>query len=117
MELIAWWYGRGWLGTAQRLHRRFVRVSQMFSIPILLRTLFAPWRRIVTSPGPGIDAQLRALGDNLVSRAVGFVVRVCVLIAASVLLVITGIVGLVEMVAWLVVPPMIIIAIALGVRG
>jgi hypothetical protein len=117
MELIGWWYGQGWLGAAKRLHRRLVRVSQMFSVSILLRTLFAPWRRIVTQPGPGIDAQIRAFGDNLISRAVGFVVRVFVLIGAVVLLAITSVLGAIELVVWLLVPPMIVIAVAMGIRG
>jgi hypothetical protein len=117
IELIGWWYGQGWIRTVRMLRRRLMRVSQMFSVPILLRTLFAPWRRIMTQPGPGIDAQIRALGDNMISRAVGFVVRLLVLLTASILLLGTMIIGFIELVAWLLLPPMILVAIVMGVRG
>ena len=53
-----------------------------FSVIQLTRTLFAPWRRIITYPGASIDEKFKAWGDNVFSRMIGFVVRLGVLIAA-----------------------------------
>ena len=89
----------------------------MFSAQILLRTLFAPWRRIVTTPGAGLDAKLRAVGDNLVSRAVGFTVRLIVLFTAGIMLLIVGIVAIVELVAWPLVPVAAVLLFVKGVVG
>jgi hypothetical protein len=83
----------------------------MFSVGTLLRTLFAPWRRIVSYPGASLSAHFQAAMDNLVSRAVGFTVRIFVLVAAALAMVIVAIVAVIEIIAW----PLIPLAIVAGV--
>jgi hypothetical protein len=99
-EFFRWWYGQGWQLQLRNMERRLTRTSHLFSVPSLLRTLFAPWRRIVTYPGAGLEAHMRAATDNFVSRMVGFVVRLMVLFAAGVILTLLLIVSLVEVGAW-----------------
>ncbi len=72
LEILIWWYRQGWMQVAKNAEQRFYKVSHLFSVPILVRTLFAPWRRIVTYPGASMDAKLRAMGDNMVSRVVNW---------------------------------------------
>lgn len=101
----------------QLLHdtrRRVRQTAQMFSVTTLLRTLFAPWRRIVTYPGAGLAAHLRAMSDNLVSRMVGFTVRLFVLTAAIITLFLVAVVALVEIVAWPLVPLVAVVAVVKG---
>ncbi|HEY1835686.1 MAG TPA: hypothetical protein VGG13_02595 [Candidatus Saccharimonadales bacterium] len=117
LEFFAWWYGQGWRGLAKNMRRRVHMTAQMFSAPILLKTLFAPWRRIVTTPGAGIDAKMRAIGDNMVSRAVGFTVRVLVLLSAGIMLLIVGIVAIVELVAWPLLPAIAVLLLVKGLAG
>jgi hypothetical protein len=85
IELLRWWYGPGWLSQMSRIRTRTVNVAHAFSTIALLKTLFAPWRRIVTSGGKSIDAKMQAAIDNFVSRVVGFVSRFFVLIAALIM--------------------------------
>jgi len=113
-EFLRWWYGPGWSGVIRNLQRRIHTLGEAFSVGILLRTLFAPWRRIVTYPGVGIGPRLRAMGDNLVSRCIGFLVRLLVLIAAAVSAVALLILGLVQLAAWPVLPAAAIGLIAWG---
>jgi len=113
-SLFNWWYGAGWAGVMRSTQRRLATLAGMFSIAILLRTLFSPWKRIITYPGAGIDAKLRAFGDNLVSRCIGFVIRFFVLLTAGVALVLLSIAGLIELLAWPLVP---FAALALIVKG
>ncbi len=115
--LFSWWYGQGWRDAARRAWRRLAGVSHLFSVPILLRTLWAPWRRIVTVPGSGFDAQLRAMTDNLVSRVVGFTVRIVVLIAAACILLVTALVGIMHVLLWPLVPIGIPLLIIKGIIG
>lgn len=89
----------------------------MFSVPILLRTWLAPWRRIVTYPGATLDAKLRAMGDNLVSRAVGFTVRTLVLFTALLALVFTVLLNFVQIALWPLVPPLVIVCLVKVVTG
>lgn len=114
LELFTWWYGRGWATAARGAGNMLGGISRLFSVPILLRTLFAPWKRIVSYPGSSLDAKLRAYGDNVVSRAIGFVVRLLVLLTALVMSGLAAVAGLLSFVLWPLVP---VVAVALCIKG
>ena len=117
LELFAWWYTRGWIAAAKNIGTLLKGVSRMFSIPILLRTLFAPWKRIITYPGASLEAKMRAYGDNLVSRAIGFSVRVIVLITAVCASLGVLVAGTIGFILWPIVPPAIVLLLAKGIVG
>jgi hypothetical protein len=114
LDLLSWWYGSGWAGVIGATQRRLQGLNEAFSAHILLRTLFAPWKRIVTAPSGALDAKLQALGDNLVSRAVGFTVRFFVLLTAGLAFTALCIVGLAELIVWPLLP---LVAVGLIVKG
>jgi len=111
---FSWWYGAGWRLVFRNVQKRLSKTIATFSVPTLSRTLFSPWRRIVAAPGAGIEAQFRAMGDNLVSRAVGFTVRLFVLVAALISLTVITIVSLVQIVVWPFIPPAIVVTFVVG---
>jgi hypothetical protein len=115
LAFFSWWYGKGWSGAMHGAGKRINNVNRAFSVPLLLKTMFSPWRRIVSYPGSGLEAHMRALADNLVSRIVGFVVRLLVLIAALLLIGALLVGSLVELLIWPLLPPAIIGCIVLGV--
>lgn len=115
LELFIWWYGPGWLTMFERIGLRVQKVARIFAIPTLLKTLFSPWKRIVTSGAKGIDAKMRAMLDNLVSRTIGFIVRIMVLLAAIVSLASAFIIGVVIAVAWPLIPASIVYFLIAGV--
>jgi hypothetical protein len=113
VAFISWWYGPGWRDAAVQLKSRLRTTVLTFSVPILLRTMFAPWRRIITNPGGSLQDKARALVDNAVSRAVGFVVRLLALLSAAILIVVYGLVGGIILALWPVLPilgPILIVA-------
>lgn len=112
---FSWWYGQGWKHAANALPRRIKATTELFSAKQLLGTLFQPWRRITTVPGESFDDKLRAMGDNLVSRCVGFVVRTAVLLAATCSIVVIGAFSLVEIVVWPFVPIAVPVLIVKGI--
>jgi hypothetical protein len=116
-EFFKWWYGVGWQEAATGAIGLVKKIQLSFSIPVLLRTLFAPWKMIVTNPGRSLDDKMRALLDNLVSRTVGFFVRIFSLIAALVLMFIAAIIGGVIAITWPLVPVLIITALIKGITG
>jgi hypothetical protein len=93
------------------------KTLNMFSASSILRTLFAPWRRVMTNPGDDISTRVKAMGDNLVSRGVGFTVRLFTLLIAGLLLVVVGIVNVCLIIIWPFLPLAIVLAIVKGITG
>lgn len=108
VEFFAWWYSRGFVSFAKRIGNLIGRIWATFSVPLLFRTLFAPWKRITTDSGKTLQERTKAAGDNAISRLVGFTVRIFVIIAALVSIVVVAVVGLAFLVAWPLVPPAIV---------
>ena len=104
VSFLSWWYGRGWNQVVRSYGIRLRKIADAFSVGQLLRTLFAPWRRIVTYPGASLAERWRAWGDNLVSRAIGFVVRLFVLFAAALVLLGAAVALLAEIIVWPLLP-------------
>ncbi|MEO6761724.1 MAG: hypothetical protein ABI220_05150 [Candidatus Saccharimonadales bacterium] len=104
LEFFKWWYGSGWQGTLSKTNSRLTQLAERFSVSTLLRTLFAPWRRIISYPGAGLDARMRAMLDNSISRLIGFLIRIAVLIGAGITYIVILILALLEIVAWPLVP-------------
>lgn len=113
-SFISWWYGTGWQLVAKNVTRRMDRTMASFSVPTLARTLFAPWKRITANPGAGIDAKLRAMLDNLVSRFVGFTVRSTVLFSATVAMACMAVAGVIQIILWPLIPFLIVGCIIMG---
>lgn len=86
-------------------------VWQRFSVSILLKTLFAPWRRITTEGGRSMQEQSRALLDNVISRLVGFTIRFFVIIAALVTMVVLVVFGAVFVIGWPLAPPLVVLSV------
>lgn len=116
-QFLVWWYADGWLAVAESLGRRTRGLNEAFSVKALLRTLFAPWRRIISYPGASLQAKFQASMDNLFSRVVGFVVRIFVLLAAGLALVFITLATLVETPAWPLLPLAVIGFIIMAIVG
>lgn len=104
LSFFSWWYSRGWKQVFNSFGRRLNGILDAFSVKQLLRTLFSPWRRIISYPGASLGDKMRAWGDNMVSRVIGFFVRIFVLLGAVVALVVIGILTIFELIAWPLLP-------------
>lgn len=82
--LYKWWYGAGWKRQFKRLPEGAKSAASAFSVTILLRTMFDPWKRIVSGSyvDTALDDKIKAMIDNLISRTVGFFVRLMTLFVA-----------------------------------
>lgn len=114
---IQWWYGHGWLDLARRVQLRVSEVFRAFSVVQILQTLFAPWKQIISykDPNATIADKFRGLIDNLVSRSIGFVVRIFTLIAAIFVAVLTVLFGIGLVIVWPVLPLMSIWLLVKGI--
>jgi len=89
-----------------------------FSIGLLFKTLFAPWKRDITKSGSGFDpkAWLESLVMNLISRLIGAFVRGWVILLGLFFEIAILILGLVFFVVWLISPLLIVVGIIYAVR-
>lgn len=79
---LQWWVTAGWRWQWRRTVRLPARLSRAFDVPTLVKTLFKPWKRIgsFARPGDTLPIRLRKMVDNIISRVVGFVVRLLALL-------------------------------------
>lgn len=116
-EFFAWWYGPGWLGAFSGAFNWVKAVQAAFSIDVLLKTLFSPWKRIVALPGRSLDAKFQAAIDNLISRVIGFFVRIIVLFTALIIISLAALGGLILAIIWPLLPLVSVGLIIWGVLG
>lgn len=102
-----WWYGPGWVRFARSWAHDTGRIWSGFSGSLLLRTLFSPWRRIISAGGGSVDERMRALIDNTVSRFIGGAVRTIVVAVALGLIVFRSLAAAVQLIAWPLLPPLV----------
>jgi hypothetical protein len=118
LALVSWWYGAGWARLAGRISRRMQGVLETFSVALLLRTLFDPFRQISAGQVKGsLDTQLRAMGDRAFSRVFGAVVRSLVILVGLLVTLLTGLVGVLQLIAWPFVPVLPLVGVVLAAMG
>jgi len=89
-----------------------------FSIPLLLKTFFSPWKRYQEYYGRGFNLGrfLEAFFANLIFRILGAIMRTFLIIIGLLTEVILIIVGLLAFLGWLILPVILIIIFILGFR-
>ncbi|HSX17972.1 MAG TPA: hypothetical protein VLE51_01290 [Candidatus Saccharimonadales bacterium] len=117
LQLLKWWYGPGWVGAWHSAGGSIKKVQMSFSIGLLLKNLFSPWKQIVTLPGKSLDEKFRAMIDNLVSRVIGFFVRLGTLIAAVVVITISSVFGFLAALGWPLVPVALVYCLIRTITG
>jgi hypothetical protein len=89
-----------------------------FSIPLLIKTLFSPWRRYKWSYGKGFDIgkYFEAFFSNLIFRILGAILR-CFLIIIGILFEIFIIfAGAIVFFGWLILPALLIAGLIFGFK-
>jgi hypothetical protein len=89
-----------------------------FSTPLLLKTLFSPWRRYKWSYPRGFDFWLyfEAIFSNLIFRVIGFIIRSVLIVVGVVFEMFIFIAGLVVFLAWFLLPIFLIWGFYHGLR-
>jgi len=89
-----------------------------FSIPLLIKTLFAPWRRYKMSYGRGFDIgrYFEAFISNLIFRTLGAIVRIFLIIIGLFAEVFIILAGIIVFFGWLVLPIVLITGLIFGLK-
>lgn len=118
LALFSWWYSAGWARFARRLAKRLLETLDFFSIGMLLKSLFAPYRQLSAGRVRGpVGVQLRAFADRLISRGIGALVRLAVIIFGLVMTIVIIIFELLFLLLWPMLPLLPIIALVIMIGG
>ena len=95
----------------------FWAVQNFFSIPLMLSTLFSPWKRIIETEGKQFDLEDWAERKvvNLLSRLIGAIIRTSVLCVGIMFLIITFTLGIFLYIFWILAPLCIVLLFLSGV--
>jgi hypothetical protein len=115
LQLLTWWYGRGFGWVIESTFKRANDIRESFSISILLKTWFSPWKQITTPSS--FRNFFQAAIDNIISRFVGATVRTGLLLGSFFAIILALLVGLVVILLWPFLPLMIFILPILFVSG
>lgn len=115
---FVWHYSQG-IADLTHLFGSFILFFwHFFSIPTLLRTLLAPWRKMnykIKNPGLDVEGFFGDLIISLLMRIVGVAVKIPTILFGLLLLVITCILYPIFFVLWLLLPFLAILLIIFGI--
>jgi len=117
IALFSWWYTVGWAQLGRRAAARIGGVLDFFSVGMLLKSLFAPFRQISVGRVQGsLDAKIRAWADLQISRLIGAMVRLAVIAFGLIAMVVMVVVSVGLLLLWPIVPaaPFIALVIMVG---
>jgi hypothetical protein len=101
-----WYYGEAVKNVLTAWRNFIIFAVNYFSIPLLFKTLLAPWKRDITKKPHGLDFKkfFEYIVFNAISRGVGFVVRVFTIIAGIIYFILTIALGVMFFILWLILP-------------
>ena len=118
VDLVQWWYTKGWGVYFAEMKRKLSDAVDFFSFSDLVRTLFKPYRQISASAsGEALESKASALLDRLISRIVGLFARLTIIIFGGILVTVEAVGMLLLAIIWPAVPLMPIIGILLTIMG
>ena len=84
----------------------FVFASNLFSLPLLLKTFFAPWRkyRWTYPKGFNIGEFFNTLVSNTISRVLGAIMRIILILTGIICQVLVAVFGFIIFLGWLISP-------------
>lgn len=118
-SMLGWWYSRGWIWVSKfLLITRNKRILDFFSVADLSKTLFAPFRQdVVDTKNAPIGDKLQALGGNLISRLLGFLIRLLLILLGLAILVLNSIFGILVVLLWPLIPFAPLVSLLLVMLG
>lgn len=116
--IMSWWYGNGLRLRFEMIARRIARISDYFSIGLLVSTLFSPYRQISAGRVSGsLSLQMRAFVDRLISRMIGAFVRTFMIIMGLIAIALQAISGIIVLAFWTIIPMFPVIGLLMAVIG
>lgn len=115
-DYLWWHYGAAWRDLLAIWGNFLWFVYHFFSLPVLSRTLFSPWKRLGEAYPERFDlgGALATFFINSLMRLIGAAIRLILLGSGVLVCALVIALGLAALVLWLVVPLIIVSALVLG---
>ena len=119
LDLLSWWYSRGFSELINGLKERLGDAADFFSIRLLMQNFFSPYRQISAqgTSSSAVNDRMQAFLDSLISRVVGTVVRLFVLLVGIIVIFLQITVGVVMIMIWPLIPMTVVGGIILCLGG
>ncbi len=116
-QYIAWHYSRAFVDMVHLIGRAYWFQWHFFSIGILFRSFFEPWKRLGEEKGEKFqfDQWLQATVINTLMRLIGMSARAVILVFALLVAVASTLVMVLFAAAWCVLPLLIVSLLVKGV--
>ena len=113
---IKWWYGEGYTRLFKYIRAFYTYVTDLFSVSISIRTLFAPWKRDkISYEGLTLQQKFQVWTLNMSSRFIGFMIKVVTLAIYLAVIIIVSVFSVFLVLFWPIVPIAGIALVVLGV--
>ncbi|MBS7346317.1 MAG: hypothetical protein KIG14_01210 [Candidatus Sacchiramonaceae bacterium] len=119
MAFISWWYSKGWLARAEVILDSLEKSIDYFSLSLLVKTWFAPFRQIDAGrlANASIEQRFRKLVDRTFSRIIGAMLRTVVMLVGIFYITLKALFGLLVLIIWIALPILPIVFVALMFSG
>lgn len=118
VSFFKWWYSDGWRRRARLVNVKLDGVIDYFSIDLLVKTLFQPFRQDSTGRVDGtLGDKMHALADNMISRVLGAFIRTVILLFGIVTITLYALGAVVVLVFWGMIPVIPILGVVLAAFG
>ena len=111
ISFLTWWYGKGLAWSAEKILEGIERSIDTFSLGLLIKTWFAPFRQIdaLGVLNASIEVRIKKFFDKLFSRFIGAFLRTIIMIIGVFFISFKAIWGLIMLILWLILPVLPII--------
>ncbi len=118
-SFFSWWYGAGFVKQISMIKAKLSQLADFFSIGLLLKTLFQPFRMLDANSNVkgSLEAKIQALVGKLVSRLIGAFMRSLVMLVGIIALTGRLVMGILQVVFWLLMPVIPVICLILFAMG
>lgn len=118
VSLLHWWYGDGWARQIAYARNRVAGLYDYFSIDLLIKSWFAPFRQISAGKVQGsLGVHWQAFVDRTISRFVGAFMRSLLIFIGGLTLAVYVIASLLAVALWAALPIFPIIGAVLALIG
>ena len=112
-----WWYAEEPVYLWRAINIVTKKIFHSFSVPLLLRTLFDPWKRDAVTAEGSLQTIYQVWLNNLISRFIGFFVRFFTILTGLILTLLFFMTATFFFLAWLILPVIIIYLLVSGIEG